>query len=231
MKTPQNTAAAACPGSRCSVSSVATSRRRGWNQRLVFRLGIAVFGRNHGQFPSGHDLVAGMNGPLNVRHRASFRQLSGFDAKFRARPHPLEKLEPVDSGEHRNALGFGQPGHHHTCGLRHRFDEEYAGNDRLAGKMAGKERFGRINELQGNAAHAGFQFRDLIDPQERRTMRNQAFDLASVHHFGLYTLNISALIFGFTSVIWMSNTLFTPLLPSTPSVRSRKLSLRSLTIT
>src|ERR1700733_8847047 len=100
--------------------------------------------------------------------------------------------------------------------------------------MPGKNRVRRIDKLYRNTSNSRLQFFHPVDPQEWRAMRNQRLDFTSLHHsglghYGLYTSNVSGGIFGFIEVTSMTNTLFTPLLPSTSSARGKKSCLSSFT--
>src|ERR1035437_2340240 len=243
MKIPRNTAAAAWPGSRFSFSKrAANCRARVRNLWITgrplpsfVRTFVCASGRHHRQLAARHDLAVHPHRTADIRHWPGVGQLLGFNAQFLARSHWLEKLEAVYGRQqgHSCTSPSSVPGcgrsQHHARGLGHRFDQQNPWQNGLGGKMPGKNRVCRIDELHGNTADAGVQFFDPADPQEGRAMRNHRLDFAALDHFGLYTSNVSAGIFGFTELTSMANTLFTPLLPSTSSDRSRKSRLFSFT--
>ena len=114
---------------------------------------------------------------------------------------------------------------HHSGGLSHRFDQKNPRQNRLGRKMPGKNWVRRIDKLHRNTTNSRLQFFHPVDPQEWRAMRNQRLDFTSldhpgIDHCGLYTSNVSGGIFGFIELTSMTNTLFTPLLPSTSSDRA-----------
>src|ERR1035437_870982 len=243
MKIPKNTAAAAWPGSRFSFSKRAANCRARVRNLWITRRPLPSFARtfvcasvrHHRQLAARHNLAAHPHRTADVRHRPGVGQLLGFNAQFLARSHRLEKLEAVYGRQQDqlsttpvSASGCGRS-QHDARGLGHGFDQQDTRENGLGGKMPGKNRVFRIHELHGNTADAGVQFFDPVDPQERRAMRNHRLDFAALDHFGLYTSNVSAGIFGFTELMSMANTLFTPLLPSTSSDRSRKSRLFSFT--
>src|ERR1019366_6018894 len=243
MKIPRNTAAAAWPGSRCSFSKrAANCRARVGNLWITgrplpsfARTFVRASGRHHRQLAARHHLAVHPHRAADVSHRPGVGQLPGFNAQFLARSHRLEKLEAIHGRQqgHLSTTPVSAPwdgrSQHDARGLGHGFDQQEARENGFGGKVPGKNRVFRIDELQGNTAEAGVQFFDPVDPQEGRAMRNHRLDFAALDHFGLYTSNVSAGIFGFTELTSMANTLFTPLLPSTSSDRSRKSPLFSFT--
>src|SRR5580700_9845254 len=256
-KIPRKTAAAARPGSRLSFSKAAANCRTrvwklpitlwplpspAWSLACISRVCTATVrpsGRYHRQLAARNHLPIHPDRAADVRHPPSLGHLFRFNAQFLPRSHGLEKLEPVYGPEQRHScsrsgvrLRSGRS-QHHSRGLGHRFNQKNARQDGLGGKMSRKNRVRRIDELHGNTTNSRLQFLHPVDPQERSAMRNHGLDFTSPDHpsldHGLYTSNVFAGIFGFSELTSTTNTLFTPLFPSTSSDRSRKFPLSSFT--
>src|ERR1700728_1774901 len=196
--------------------------------------------RDHRQLALRYYLPVHPHRAADVRHRPSLGQLFGLNPQFLSRSHGLEKLEVVDGREQghpsiafRRNLQRGRS-QHHSRGLSYGFDQENTWQNGRGGKMASKNRVRWIDKLHRNTTNSRLQFFHPVDPQERRSMRNQRLDFTSLHHpgldhSGLYTSKVSGGIFGFTELTSITKTLFTPLLPSISSDRGMKSLLPNFT--
>src|SRR5580698_9554444 len=155
-------------------------------------------------------------------HRASdayqlpnLGQLFRFDAQFLPWRNRLEKLEAVYGREQ----GYSFPAlvsrasvsdlrrrrsHHYASRLGHRFDQKNPGQNGPGRKMPGKNRVRRIDELHRNTTDSGLQFFHPVDPQERRAMRNQRLDFASLDHLGLGHLGL--INYDLLTLVWIPQT-------------------------
>src|SRR5690606_499458 len=70
----------------------------------------------------------------------------------------------------------------YASGLRHRFDDEHAGHDRLLREMSLKEFFVDADVLVGLDPLAKLDLHHSVDQQEGVTLRQIGFDLANIHH-------------------------------------------------
>src|ERR1022692_551406 len=229
MNTPVNTAAAARRGASPSLRMAATTRlaedRSRWNAPFIVAGIIAgsVSGRHH--HAVHRDLA------FDACHLSGLGELCGDDAQFLPGQYGVQKLEAVHGGQQRRGAGFqrGRGAQHHSRRLRHGFDQKDARQNRPPGKMSPERRLFRVDPLYRRAAYARREFFHPVDPQKRRPVRNDIFNLGSFHHLGLYTSNVPSGILEFSDVISIRNTLVTPLLPSTSRERNRNFTASNLT--
>ena len=74
--------------------------------------------------------------------------------------------------------------------LRHRLDDDHAGHDRAARKMAGEEPLVLPHLLARDDARAGLERGDLVQEEERVAVRQDLFDLLAPQgdgHAGVYS--------------------------------------------
>src|SRR3954451_8161054 len=68
--------------------------------------------------------------------------------------------------------------------LRHRFDDQHAGHDRISGKVSLKELLVRRDVLQADDSLSVLDLEHAIDEQHRVAMRQQFHDFGNGEHFG-----------------------------------------------
>lgn len=114
--------------------------------------------------------------------RLEFQEIY-FDSQLIARNNGSAEFRFIDRGqEHGLALAVLYPAEdEHARDLRHRFDDQNAGHDGVARKMADKERFIDRDVLDADDSHV-LKLENAINEQKRIAMREDFLDRLNIEN-------------------------------------------------
>src|SRR5439155_25669129 len=128
------------------------------------------------QRPAHRELAVNRCARLATADRAAQSLERAFERQLVSRPHDPLEPDVIDTCEQRESaaiLFLAQ--HRDGSGLSERLDHLHAGHDGVPGEMTGAVLVRDL--LERNDMRAGFELDDLVQKEERRTVREYLLDL------------------------------------------------------